>query len=60
MTNCPKCLGVGTLMVSISPTKKGFKYETCDICEGKGVVLPELHQSFVDSLKTFEDSDVLD
>lgn len=50
---CPKCLGAKEIMTP--KEEKGFKYESCDICEGKGVVLPELHQSFIDSQKPFEE-----
>ena len=56
--DCPKCLGALTVMTP--KETKGFKYEPCDICEGKGVVLPDLHQSFVDSQNVFEDDNVID
>lgn len=57
--DCPKCLGAKEIMQSKGNDKKGFKYEKCDICEGRGVVLEVQHQSFVDSLVIFEE-DLLD
>ena len=52
---CPKCLGVKILMTP--KETRGFEFKDCDICEGKGVVLPDLHLSFVDSQKPFEDDE---
>lgn len=58
LKTCPECLGVGEIMVA-KTTGRGFKYETCHLCNGKKEVPEDLHDDFLLSLNednlNFED-----
>ena len=53
MKECPKCIGAKVIK---QPKKtRGFEYVDCNVCEGKGVVLDVLHQSFISVNRVFND-----
>jgi len=57
LEECPKCLGIGELMEAKST--KGFKYETCSLCNGSGKVDEQMADDFVFAMNedNFETND---
>ena len=47
-TLCPKCVGAKTIMEP--RTTRGFDYNKCSLCEGTGIVTPELADDYIFSL----------
>lgn len=58
LVECPKCLGINIIMEG-EENKKGFKYRTCSLCKGKGVVPEQLSDDYIFSLNedNFETND---
>lgn len=50
MTDCPKCLGTGEIFIH-------SKLKTCNLCDGKKVVVEDLEEDFIHSIHPFEDDD---
>jgi DnaJ-class molecular chaperone len=56
--DCPKCLGTGETMEG-KKKKKGFEYNICNLCKGRGKVPDEIAKDYVFSLNedNFETND---
>ena len=56
--DCPKCLGTGETMEG-KKKKKGFEYNICNLCKGRGKVPDEIAKDYVFSLNEddFETND---
>ena len=54
-TDCPKCFGSKQVMEARED--KGFKYEECSLCKGKGIVPEQVAEDFEFSITedNFED-----
>lgn len=56
--DCPKCLGTGETMEG-KKKKKGFEYNICNLCKGRGKVPDEIANDYIFSLNedNFETND---
>ena len=56
--DCPKCIGTGETMEG-KKKKKGFEYNICNLCKGRGKVPDEIAKDYVFSLNEddFETND---
>jgi len=48
MTDCPKCLGLGTVVIH-------NKEKTCNLCNGEKKIANELEEDYISSLHVWHD-----